>query len=107
MKEQVLKFFLISFLIFFFALLFAENAGYYTPRSSKVKTLTEEQIKIFEEDIKNGKKIDITEYTTNLKKDYTTSLSNNIYKTSLKLERFVDDTIKSIFKNVGYSLNKE
>lgn len=107
MKERIIKLFFIFFFVFFFALVFAENAGYYTPRSAKTKALTEEQIKIFEEDIKNGKTIDITEYTTNLKKDYTTKLSDNIYKTSLKLEEFIDDMIKSIFRSVENSLDKD
>ena len=104
MKEKVLRGLFICFVIFFFVLLFAEKAGYYEPRSTKTKILTEEQIKIFEEDIKNGKEIDITEYTTNLNKDYTNGLSNNIYKVSLKLESLVDKTIKSVFKSIEKSM---
>ena len=36
-------------------LLFANKAGFYETKLNRAKTLTEEQIKAFEEDIKNGK----------------------------------------------------
>lgn len=104
MKEKVIKFIFASFVIFFFVLIIAEKTGYYESRTTKTKTLTEEQIKVFEEDIKNGKEIDVTEYTVNLNKDYSTELSDNIYRVSLKLENIFDKSIKFIFSKMAKSM---
>lgn len=106
MKEKVLRFVFLSFVVFFFVLLIAEKTGYYESRTTKAKTLTEEQIKIFEEDIKNGKEIDVTEYTVDLNKDYSTDLSDDIYRVSLKLENIFDKSIKFIFSKVAKSVTE-
>lgn len=100
MKEKVLKYFLFIFIGIFLILLVAQMTGYYESPKTKAKILTEEQIKIFEEEIKNGKEIDISGYTKDIEKDYSNKLSSNIYKLSLKLESVVDSTIKSIFKGI-------
>ncbi len=105
MREKFVKFVLFSFLIFFLVLLFAEHFGYYETKEERVKTLTEEQIKIFENDIKNGKKIDITDYVLEENKDYTNGLSKGIYKISLRLEKRTDQIIKIIFNRAGKLVN--
>ena len=104
-KERVFGFLFICFIVFFFALLIAEASGYYETKNTKNKVLTEEQIIKFEEDIKNGKEIDISEYTGNNKIDYSNNLSNNIYKISLRLESAVDSTIKIIFNKASKAVN--
>lgn len=96
--QQVVKYFLVSLVIFFFVLLFANMGGYYESKEEKAKVLTEEQIKLFEKDISEGKSVDVTAYTKELEKDYTSDLSNNIYKVSLKIEKMIDGGIKKIFK---------
>lgn len=105
MKEKFTKFILFSFLVFFLVLLFAEHFGYYETKEQRVKTLTEEQIKIFENDIKEGKQIDITEYVLEENKDYTNNLSSSIYKISLILEKKTDELIKIIFNKAGNLVN--
>ena len=100
MKTKLIKGIFFLFLLSFTVLLILEETGYYNTRSSKVKTLTEEQIKVFEEDIKAGKEIDINDYVIN-RVDYSNNLSNNIYKVSLKLEKGLDMVIKLIFKKVN------
>lgn len=54
MKEKIAKFILLGFVILFAGLLFADANGYYVSKTYEHKTLTEEQIKKFEEDIKMG-----------------------------------------------------
>ena len=102
---KVFCFILVTFIVFFLALIFAEASGYYETKQSRNKSLTEEQIKVFEEDIKNGKQIDITDYMKDNTKNYSTNLSNNVYKISLKLEKAVDNTIKLIFNKMSDSIN--
>jgi len=100
MKTKLIKGIFFLFLLSFIVLLILEETGYYKTRTSKAKTLTEEQIKVFEQDIKAGKEIDINDYVIN-RVDYTNELSNNIYKISLKLEKGLDSVIKFIFKKVN------
>ena len=96
-KENIAKFFFIVLVVLFLSLLVAELSGYYKTKTTRVKELTEEQIASFEKDIKDGKEVDIKDYLNYDETDYSNKLSNNIYKISLKLEKFVDDTIKYIF----------
>ena len=102
------KVFLIIFsglFIFFIIMLIAESQGYYQNRNSKAKALTDEQIIEFEEDIKQGKSVDVKKYVLYEEKDYSTNISNNVYKTSLKLESIVDAAVKIVFNNASKAVN--
>ena len=101
MKEKIAKFILFGFVILFAGLLFADANGYYVNKTYEHKTLTEEQIKKFEEDIKNGGSIDVEDYTINNEKDYTNKLSDGIYKVSLKIESLVDSFLTALFNGAG------
>ena len=105
MKNKVFLIIFLSFFIFFSILLLAQSQGYYKNRNQKTKILTDEQIKNFEEDVRNGKSIDIKEYVLYEDKDYTNKVSDNVYKISLKLEDAVDSTIKMIFNGASYMVN--
>ncbi len=100
-KEIIIKVIFLILLFTFLVLLFAESNGYYETKTTKAKILTEEQIKEFEKDIQEGKNVDITEYVMDTKMNYSSDLSNNIYKMSLKLEKTIDNTIKYIFKKTA------
>ena len=54
-KESIFKFILLCFIICFLVILFAGKTGYYEKKLRDNSILTEEQIKKFEEDIKNGR----------------------------------------------------
>ena len=101
MKNKVFLCILLSLFIFFIILLLAQSQGYYKNRNEKAKILTEEQIINFEEDIKNGKKIDIKKYVLYEDKDYSNKISKDVYGVSLKLENIVDSAIKMVFNGVG------
>ena len=103
--NNIIKITSVFLAISFIALLLAENFGYYKTKEEKAKILTEEQIMKFEEDIKNGKNIDITEYINYGKQDYSNKLSSNIYKISLKLESTFDSIIKATFNQVSKMVN--
>lgn len=105
MKNKVFLCILLSFFIFFVILLLAQSQGYYRNRNEKAKVLTEEQIINFEEDIKNGKKVDIKKYVLYEDKDYSNKVSSDIYKISLKLETAVDSAIKMVFNGAGSLVN--
>ncbi len=105
MKNRVILFIFLTFLSFFFLLMFAQSQGYYQNKNEKAKILTEKQIKEFEHDISNGKNVDIKKYVLYEDKDYSNNINDNIYKASLKVERVMDKTIKIIFNKIGDSVS--
>ena len=104
-KESIFKFILLCFIICFLVILFAGKTGYYEKKLRDNSILTEEQIKKFEEDLKKGKNVDISNYVINENKDYTTKLSSDVYSVSLKLEKTIDKIVKFIFNEVGKNIN--
>ena len=104
-KESIFKFILLCFIICFLVILFAGKTGYYEKKLRDNSILTEEQIKKFEEDLKNGKNVDISNYVINENKDYTTKLTSDVYSVSLKLEKTIDKIVKFIFNEVSKNIN--
>lgn len=65
---------IISFAIFI-TIFISNKYGYFEYKKHQQVTLTQEQIKQFEEDVKNGKNVQLENYLENTKKNYQTSLS--------------------------------
>lgn len=101
MKNKIFLFIFLSFLVFFIVMLIAEEEGYYKNRNEKAKIMTEEQIKRFEEDISEGKDIDLSTYELYNDVDYSNNVTSNIYKVSLKLESAMHKILKIIFKSTS------
>ena len=62
--------------IIYISLSIASFSGYYENKVNEEVTLTEENIKKFEQDIKDNKEIDINNYIVSKKKDYRGFASN-------------------------------
>ena len=105
MKNKVLLVLFLSILTFYGMLIFAQKEGYYKSKNEKVKTLTTEQIKEFEQDIQNGKSIDVRKYVLYDNRNYSNNISSNIYNISLKLESILDTSIKFIFNSMAKDVN--
>ncbi len=92
--------------VLFVALYLTQTTGYYEFEQHKLTTLTEEQIKKFEQDVKDGKEIDLETYLELNKKNY----DNRLSKLSLSLSRKIEDTVTSgieyIFKAVERVVNE-
>lgn len=97
MKNNIFRGILVLFFLIYLILVFAVKFGYYESKETKVKTLTEEQVLKFEEDIKNGKEVDIEKYIVDEVTDYTSPFSNGIYNASLKMESIIDKTVRIVF----------
>lgn len=98
------KFFLVL-LIGFTAIYISEATGYYEFEQHNKKVLTEEKIKQFEEDIANGKNIDINNYVVTNEQNYETKLSKFGDKMSNKVEKFVVDGLNNTFKFLNNVIN--
>lgn len=92
-KNWFLTILAILFMIYL-GLYFMDNLGYYNIATKK-SVLTEEKLREFETDIKNGEEIDIKEYvkdTTNYKNIY----SNLGYNMSVGIDEVLNKGIKKV-----------
>lgn len=99
---------LITFLFLFgiFIVLYITQAtGYYEYKTNKKSTLTEESIKKFENDLKNGKQINIEDYKVK-EMDNSNKISNVTLKVSKILEKSLNKIIKVIFKSIANVLEE-
>ena len=79
---------LIGFLfIIYLSLTIAIDSGYYQSKLSERTMITKEAMDQFEEDVKNGKEVDITDYITEIHKDY----SNGTTKAGVAFSKVIED----------------
>ncbi|MBQ3021151.1 MAG: hypothetical protein IJD92_02865 [Bacilli bacterium] len=94
-NNLILKILLVLFIIYF-CLYLMNNLGYYNINSKNV-VLTNEKIKEFEDDIKNGENIDIKNYI-NDNINYKNTYSNLGYNLSLGIDNIFNKGIKKVSK---------
>lgn|SRR5574344_1324895 len=99
-KNKVLKYILLILFMTYTAVYAMVNLGYYEYSSYTKKVFTEEQIKKFEDDIKNGKVLDINEYLVDQK---SVSTKKQI---GLKISEFIGDCSKKSIEELFKLLNK-
>ncbi len=91
---------LVSF-VTFFALYLSQSTGYFEYRNSKKVALTNKQIEKFEQDIKEGKTVDIENYIETNNQNY----QNTISKTGLTISNLTEKAIRKLidgsFKVLG------
>ena len=92
-------------LVFLF-LIVASQSGYYEYELSSKTKLTDEAIDKFENDVKEGKNIDINNYLVNEKKDYNNDVSNFGRKFSDKIESVFSKGFDYLFRYID-SQNKK
>lgn len=91
------KIFLALF-IAFSALYLSEATGYYEFEQHKRTTLTEEKIRQFENDVKEGKNIDISNYLEDVDYNYQTKISKTGLYISENIGKYVQDGLENTFK---------
>ena len=87
----------ISYLTFYIA----GQSGYYEYTERKKMTFTKEQIEQFENDVKEGKNIDIKEYIKNTDKNYQNKLSKGTLEISETISKYTKKGINIIFTRLG------
>ena len=90
-----LKVLLILFLIYF-SLYLMDNLGYYN-LSTKRTILTEEKIKEFESDVKEGKSIDLKNYV-DTDENYNNMYSNLGYNISKGIDKVLNEGLSKVGK---------
>lgn len=87
---SILKFIILTLLFLYIIIYTSDVNGYTEYNNYQRRILTEENIKRFEEDVKNGNNIDVNDYILKTK-DY----SNNISKISLYLSNKIGSFIRN------------
>ena len=98
-KQKTNWFFRILNLLFliFISLYIALQSGYYESKIAKKTAMTEESIKQFEQDVKDGKNIDLNNYVFEEKKDYSNNTTDAAIFIGGKVENFMSSGISDIF----------
>lgn len=100
--NQIFKYIFIAFFVCFLTLYMANVMGYYEYSNHKKMVFTEEAILKFEEDVKNGKNLDLANY---LKND-TINYQNGISKVGLNISNGLGKIIKNSVESFFNTLNK-
>lgn len=95
--NKILKLICFLILVIFLASYFTIQTGYYDYKLQKKTALTNEQIKKFEKDVKEGKDVNISDYTINDKVDYTNNLTDSVYKVSVSTNKALKKSIETVF----------
>ena len=100
-KNWFLKFIFLIFFMSFIVVYFSELTGYYEYQNYKRKVFTQSQIEKFEEDVKNGNKVDINDYLILENANYNNNLSNVASKVSDGISKVVRKSVESVFKYIS------
>lgn len=99
--DEVFRIIFIVLLVCFITLYVSNETGYFDYHNRQNVVLTEQKIKEFEEDIKNGVNMDIENYLENSKINY----NNNTSRFGLYLSNKLGEVVKSGIEIVVKSLN--
>ena len=96
---------LLVVVVLYLLLYFSYKNGYYIDKNKEKSILTEEMIKEYEEDLKNGVDISKKEYVV-----ITDSYDNDYTRVSLKISKKIENAfnkvIKYLFNHVGQTINE-
>lgn len=89
--------------VVYISLTIAISTGYYEAKLSEKTTITDEAMQQFEQDVREGKDVDIKDYVTDIRKDY----SNQTTKAGMVFSKAVEtvmskgiDGMIQIFKSL-------
>lgn len=99
MIEKIFKYGCVGLILLFFFFFYVGGFIYKNKLTTK-KVLTEEQIKKFEEDVKNGVTIDINDYVVR-EKNY----ENNVTRVNDTISSLINKTFRQIFKYLLKSID--
>ena len=103
--KKLFKISLIVVLLIYIGLYFSYKNGYYEKKNQENMLFTEEKIKEYENDLKNGVDVSKKNYL-DIKEKYDNGYTRLSLKISNHIERLFDRTIKYIFKKIGNTINE-
>lgn len=100
-RNKVFRWTLFIFFLLFLTLYISQATGYYEYEQSRKTALTEEQIKQFEQDVKDGKEIDINSYLENTNKNYQNNISKVTLNISEAISKYMKSGIEKVFEGIA------
>lgn len=100
-KYKIFKWTFLFFFVIFLTLYFSQLTGYYEFKNYQKMTMTQDQIAQFEQDVRDGKEVDIKNYVVDTKKDYQNKFSNTGLKLSTGISSFVKKSVIKIFGTIS------
>ncbi len=105
LANKVARIILLILFLIFIALYISESTGYYDYGAYKKTLLTKEQIKKFEQDVKEGKDVSVKDYVGDLEKNYNNKLSNTGLTLSKNIEKYSKKAIETVFGALSDFIN--
>ncbi len=96
-KYKVFKWVFLFFFVIFLTLYFSGISGYYEYQNYQKMVLTQEQIEKFEQDVKNGKEVDVKNYMVKSVTNYHNSFSNLGLKLSTGISSIIEKSVIKVF----------
>lgn len=96
-KIKLFKGILVALFIVYITIYVSQLTGYYEYKNYQKTVLTEEQIEQFEQDVKDGKQVNVKDYVVNTNKNYQTNLSKMGMNLSNTISSWVNKGINSSF----------
>lgn len=91
--------------IIYLALFITQSTGYYELKKHNEMLLTKESMRKFEEDVRNGKDVSLSDYTFVNNRDYSSKVGDIGNKTSSIIENIMTKGIKTSFGVLGRLLS--
>ena len=108
MKQgNIARIIILILFIMFIGLYLIGNSNYYDYERSSKTRLTEEQIKIFEQDVEAGKKVDVENYLKLNEKNYDNLISDTTLNISTTISKTFDKALNYLFKKIDAAMTKE
>lgn len=104
--RKIAELMMILLIVLFLGLYISGMTGYYKYSETEKSVLTEEAMERFEEDIKQGKKIDVSNYLEETK-NYNNVFSSLGLKTSALIEKGFNKAMTSLFKQLSKVISNE
>lgn len=98
---KIIRKIFLAIFIAFTVLYFTQATGYYEYQLHEKVILNEEKIKQFEQDIKDGKDINVDNYITEEVINYENNVSKLGLTISNNLSSTIKDSMNSVFKYIG------
>ena len=104
-KTNWFKIIMVTFFIAYISLFILNLTGYYDGSIRRKVEFTREQIAQFEQDVENGKSVDLNDYLEDQNKNYTNNASKLGYAISSNVDKFLNSGLKEILSILGKLLS--
>jgi hypothetical protein len=100
-KDNIFKIVFCILMLTYLTLYFAGVSGYYEYKNYKKMVLTEEQINKFEEDVKEGKEINVEDYIIEENSNHNNKIANTGKRLSFTISSSMSKVLTKCFKVIS------